>query len=170
MLTLVIILSLIVISFIALMLFKRDWFLSLFGNSVVRKVEKKKRIEGEIGVLKKQQKVEVENIIKLYDQKKADLSDTTAAQINALQAQIAALKANKETQTNLLNEEKKVAIDKVTNKLDQQIVSKTNQAKKLGYYIDAEQKNLADVISPDQPNQPTQRKILIEDSPKTKKK
>lgn len=142
----------------------------LFGNSVVRKVEKKKKIEGEIEVLKKQQKVEIENVIKTYDQKKANLNDTTNAQINSLQAQIAALKANRETQTNVLNEEKKVEIDKATNEYNQRITSKTNQAKKLGYLIEAEQKNLADVISPNQPNQPTEQpksKLLLESLPET---
>lgn len=168
-----VILSLLVVSLILLAIFKKEWLLSIFGNSVVGKVEKKKKIEGEIEVLKKQQKVEIENIIKTYDQKKANLIDTTNAQIGSLQAQIAALKANKETQTNVLNEEKKVDIDRKTNEYNQKIVSKTNQSKKLGYLIEAEQKNLADVISPNQPNQPTEQpkpKLLLESSTETELK
>ena len=130
----------------------------IFGNGVVRKVEKKKRVEGEVEVLKKQQKVQTENVINTYEQRKASVVDNTNAQINALQAQIVALKNSKETKCKLLDEEKKVAIDKVINEFDQKIVSKSNYAKKLGYLITAEQKNLQDVVSPDQPNAPTEHK------------
>lgn len=154
---------------VALLIFKRDLLTSIFGSNVVRKVEKKKRIEGEIEVLKKQEKVQTENVIKSYDQKKKDLADSTSAQVNALQAQITSLKSNKETQTKLLDEERKVALDKVINEFDQKITNKKNQAKKLGYLIEAEQKNLQDVIDPNQPNQPTEqpKKILLESSTET---
>ena len=70
----------------------------LFGNSVIRKVERKRKLEGEIEVLKKQQKVEIEKISKLIDEKKANLADSIDAQVAALNAQINNLKKQKVTQ------------------------------------------------------------------------
>lgn len=168
MVALLIILIILVAGLICLMIFKREWLNSLFGNSITDKVEKKKKIEGEVEVLKKEQKVASEAIIQDYDNKKTSTTDTINAQINALQAQIASLKNDKVTKCALLDEERKVALDKCINDYDRKIVSKQNQVKRLTRYIDAEQKNMDDVIHPDQPNAP--RNILNEDAKKSKKK
>lgn len=152
---LTIILAIVVLVFIGLLIFKKEWFISLFGNSITGKVEKKKRIEGEIEVLKKEQKVKVEETTKAYDVRKASELDSITAQINNYKAQIKNLEKAKQDRADMLAEELKVDIDKVVNSYDRKIISKQNQAKKLGYYIDAEQKNIEDVIDPDQPNAPT---------------
>lgn len=135
-----------------LSLFKRDLF---FGNSITSKVEKRKRILGEVEVLKKEQKVKYDETLKSYDVRKAEAVDAINAQINSYKALIKNLEVEKVNKGEMLDQERKVALDKVNNSYDQRIVSKQNQAKKLGYYIDAEQKNIEDVIEPDQPNAPT---------------
>lgn len=127
-----------------------------FGNSITRKVEKKKRIEGEVEVLKKEQKVAVEATIKDYDERKQAVIDSVDSQIVNLKAQIEALETSKTTRCNLLDEQRKVAIDKTLNDYDIKIVNKQNQAKKLGHYIDAENAAIQDTINPTQPNAPTQ--------------
>lgn len=135
-----------------LSLFKKDLF---FGNSITSKVEKRKRILGEVEVLKKEQKVKYDETLKSYDVRKAEAVDAINAQINSYKALIKNLEVEKVNKGEMLDQERKVALDKVNNSYDQRIVSKQNQAKKLGYYIDAEQKNIEDVIEPDQPNAPT---------------
>jgi hypothetical protein len=45
-------------------------------------------------------------------------------------------------------------LDETINEFDRKIVNKTNKAKKLGYLVEAEQKNIEDVINPQQPNAP----------------
>ena len=136
----------------------------IFGNSVTRKVESKKRIEGEVEVLKKQQKVKVEGTIKNYNAKKTSAIDSINAQINNYRAQIKNLEQQKKDQEEMYDKEMKVAVDKVINDYNRKIIAKQNKAKKLGYYIDAEQKNIQDVIEPSQPNAPTSKiKILNED-------
>ena len=132
----------------------------LFRNNIVMKAEKQRRIVGEVEVLKKQQKVEVEKTTKQYAAKKVNMENTIDAQIASLEAQIASLKNSKKAQAELFAEELKVALDKVINLYDRKIVNKTNQAKKLGYFIDAERRNQEDVLNPDQPNAP--KKILLE--------
>lgn len=129
----------------------------LFGNSITRKVEKKKRIDGEIEVLKKQQKVNMEAVMKDYDEKKQAVVDSVDAQVVALKAQIETLETSKGTRCNLLDEERKVAIDKTVNDFNRKIVAKQNESKKIGYYIQAENQNIQDVITPDQPNAPQSR-------------
>ena len=136
----------------------------LFGNSVIRKVERKRKLEGEIEVLKKQQKVEIEKISKLTDEKKANLADSIDAQVAALNAQINNLKKQKVTQQDLLDEQRKVEIDKKVNDFNQKITAKQNKVKRLGHFIDAERKNQEDALNPEQPNAPKQ--VLLE----TKKK
>ena len=133
----------------------------VFGNSITRKVEKRRRMIGEIEVLKKQQKVKCEEILKTFAQDKADLAAKTDAEINSLQAQILSLKEHKKTQTALLDEREKVVIDETINKFDQMIVNKQNQVKRLNRYIDAEQKNIEDVINPDAPNAPAVQESRI---------
>lgn len=146
----------------------------IFGNSITRKVESKKRIEGEIEVLRKQQKVKAESTVKEYNSKKALTIDSINAQINNYKAQIKNLEQLKKDKEEMYDKEMRVAVDKVINDYDRKIVAKTNKAKKLGYYIDAEQRNIQDVIDPTQPNAPKEppKKILLEsaDNTKTKKK
>lgn len=139
----------------------------IFGNSITRKVESKKRIEGEIEVLRKQQKVKAESTVKEYNSKKALTIDSINAQINNYKAQIKNLEQLKKDKEEMYDKEMRVAVDKVMNDYDRKIIAKINKAKKLGYYIDAEQKNIQDVITPDQPNAPTTKKVLNET--KTKK-
>lgn len=161
MIALLISLIVILVVLIALVIFKRDWFDSLFGNSVIRKVEKKKKLEGQLEVLKKQQKVEVEKISKETEEKKAALVASIDSQINALNASIATLKNQKKTQQELLDEQKKVEMDKKINDFDRKIVSKMNEIKRLGHFIEAERKNQDDALHPEQPNAP--KKVLLED-------
>lgn len=165
----IIILVLVIVALLALIVFKKEWLMQMFGNSITAKVEHKKKIEGEVEVLKKEQKVKVEETTKAYDVKKASELDSITAQINNYKAQIKNLEKAKEDRAEMLDQEKKVDIDKVVNNYNRKIISKQNQAKKLGYYIDAEQKNIEDVIDPDQPNAPTQKRVLTEDT-NTKKK
>lgn len=139
----------------------------VFGNTITRKVESKKRIEGEIEVLRKQQKVKAESTVKEYNSKKALTTDSINAQINNYKAQIKNLEQLKKDKEEMYDKEMRVAVDKVMNDYDRKIIAKINKAKKLGYYIDAEQKNIQDVITPDQPNAPTTKKVLNET--KTKK-
>lgn len=135
----------------------------IFGNSITRKVESKKRIEGEIEVLKKQEKVKSEATVKEYTSKKTLTIDSINAQIINLRAQIKNLEQQKQDKEEMFEKELKVAIDKVMNDYDRKIIAKQNKAKKLGYYIDAEQRNIEDVINPDQPNAPASKKKLLED-------
>lgn len=146
----------------------------MFKSSIVKKVEKQQRLEAEAEILKKQQKVKVESLIKEYANRKAEMQDSLDAQINSYKAQIVSLTQAKKDRAEILDEELKVAIDQVTSDYNQRIVAKQNQAKSLGHYIAAEQKNIEDVINPDQPNAP--RKVLkplneeVEEPKKTKKK
>lgn len=165
MVVVLILLIILCLGFIALMLFKKEWLTSLFGNSITSKVERKKKIEGEIEVLKKEQKVKTEETTKQFEVKKATELDSLSAQISSLRAQIKNLEKAKKDRADMLNEEKKVAIDKVINSYDRKIISKQNQAKKLSYYIDAEQKNIQDVIDPENPNAPKAR-VLLENKKK----
>lgn len=134
--------------------------INIFGNPVVRKVERKKRIEGEVEVLKKQQKVEVESITKDYEVKQSSTIDSINAQIGSLKAQIASLNKAKEDRVNLLREEMKVAIDKTINEFDRKIVAKQNKAKKLGYLIDADRNSEEDAIDAQKPNAPTTKPTM----------
>ena len=102
----------------------------LFKNNVIRQVERKQKLEGEVEVLKKQQKVESEKIIKDFAAKKIALADSIQAQIGALQAQIASLKNQKTAQLELLDEQKKVTLDKKIHDYDNQIICKRKKVKK----------------------------------------
>ena len=151
----------------------------IFGNPITRKVETKKKIEGQVEVLKKEQKVKVEEKTKEYEVKKKVVMDDTTAATNMYKARIASLEKEKKDKVEMLDKELKVEINKVINRYDQLIVSKQNKAKKLGYYIDAEQQNIQDVINPDQPNAPTDvtrplgfetKQVLLEEEKKPTKK
>ena len=148
----------------------------LFKNNVIRQVERKQKLEGEVEVLKKQQKVESEKIIKDFAAKKIALADS-------IQAQIASLKNQKTAQLELLDEQKKVTLDKKIHDYDNQIICKRNKVKRLIRFIDAEQQNMQDVINPDAPNAPAERhpigfnteeklekKILLEENKKSSKR
>lgn len=162
MLVAIIIIAIVLVSLIAVLILRKvGMFEFVFGNSITRKVEKRRRMIGEIEVLKKQQKVKCEEILKTFAQDKADLAAKTDAEINSLQAQILSLKEHKKTQTALLDEREKVVIDETINKFDQMIVNKQNQVKRLNRYIDAEQKNIEDVINPDTPNAPAVQESRI---------
>ena len=141
----------------------------IFGNTITRKVESKKRIEGEVEVLKKQQKVKSESTVKDYNAKKTLAIDSINAQINNYKAQIKNLEQLKKDKEEMFEKEMRVAVDKVINDYDRKIINKINKAKKLGYYIDAEQRNIQDVIKPDQPNAPKSSMILNEDTTPSKK-
>ncbi len=127
----------------------------IFGNTVTRKVEKKNKIDGQVEVLKKKQKVESEKIIHEYEDKKTATIDNITATINALQAQIASLKISKDTKCQMLDEERKVKLDKIINDFNIKIVNKQNQSKRLTRYIEAEMRNMEDATSHPQPNAPT---------------
>ena len=67
----------VIAAFVLLMVFKREWIMSVFGNSITSKVEQKKRIEGQIEVLRKQEKVECERVIKDFAARKEQLENDT---------------------------------------------------------------------------------------------
>ncbi len=127
---------------------------SLFKNSITYKVEKKRKLEAEVELLKKQQKVEVEKCSKKYATSLAEEQDAIEQQISMLKAQIEVLKTTKTNRISILNEEKKVEMDRIIKNFDLKIISKQNQVKKLGHLIDAELLNEQDVINPDKPNSP----------------
>ena len=80
---------------------------SLFKNSITYKVEKKRKLEAEVELLKKQQKVEVEKCTKKYATSLAEEQDAIEQQISMLKAQIEVLKTTKTNRVSILNEEKK---------------------------------------------------------------
>ena len=123
-------------------------FETLFGNSITKKVEKHNRLIGDIEVLKKEQKVSSEAVLKSYATKKRNLNNSVDADIARLQAQIAALKEHRTSQLELLEEERKVVLDRTINNYDRKITSKYNQAKKLEHLINAERENMEDIINP----------------------
>lgn len=143
---------------------------TIFGSSIVKKAEKKRKVENYVEVLKKEQKVAVEEAIKACNVKKTEIVDSVNAQVAALQARIAALKEQKASQCNILDEKLKVDLDRIINDFDQKITTQQNVVKKLGYFINAEQKNIADVVDPAQPNAPTEKKVLVEKDTKKNSK
>jgi hypothetical protein len=147
MIILTVVLAILLVGAILLMVFKKDLFTSIFGNSITKMVEKQKRVLGEIEVLKKQQKVESEEVCKDFADQKTSLCDAIDANIQALQAQISSLKEQKKTKCALLDEKKKVTLDKVINDFDQKITSKRNQAKRIGHLIGAERLNMEDILT-----------------------
>ena len=120
----------------------------LFGNGITKKVEKHNRLIGDIEVLKKQQKVSSEAVLKSYASKKRNLNNSVDADIARLQAEIAALKEHRVSQLELIEEERKVVLDKTINDFDRKITNKYNKAKKLEHLINAERENMEDIINP----------------------
>lgn len=153
----IIIMSLIIVGVITYIVLDRLGLLeNLFNNNITQRVEKKNRIDGEIEVLKKKQKVKSEEILHDYEDKKQSTVDQINATINSLQAQITSLKASKATKCQMLDEQRKVELDKVINEFDNKIINKQNKSKKLARYIEAERNNINDTIAPQQPNAPMQ--------------
>lgn len=120
----------------------------IFGDSIVRNVERHNKLLGDIEVLKKQQKVSSEAVLKSYATKKRDFINSVDSEVSRLQAQIASLKEHKVAQLELLDEERKVMLDKTINDYDRKITSTYNKAKKLEHLIQAEKANMEDVINP----------------------
>ena len=144
-------------------------FETLFRDSITRKVEKKRKLEGEIALLKKQQKVKSEAVIKDYDKKKVEMVNNINAEITAYKANIDTLTTSISVQSGLLEQEKKVELDKVISDFDQRIIAKQNKLKRVTNFIEAEKKNMEDVISTELPNAPQQvvkteesKQILLE--------
>ncbi len=133
---------------------------NIFGNSIVRKVEKKRKLESELEVLRKQQKVESDSVVKKQNVRKAELVSSTESEINMLKARIAALKANETAQCKLFDESLKVELDKVIMEFNLKIINKSNKIKKLGHLIEAEKMSIQDVIEPSQPHAPTKQTLL----------
>lgn len=161
----------------------------IFNHNVGRMLEKKRSMEQEIEVLKKQQKMECEEVLNNHNQKMLDLKDSTQAAIDDINAQIQSLKASinsvnasKVAQEKVFQEQLKVEMDKTTNKFDRKIVAKQNKVKRLARFIEAEEKNIQDAIhnttTPNAPNneaiknvdtEKQNKKILLEKSTKTSK-
>lgn len=120
----------------------------IFGDSIVKNVERHNKLLGDIEVLKKQQKVSSEAVLKSYATKKRDFINSVDSEVSKLQAQIASLKEHKVAQLELLDEERKVMLDKTINDYDRKITSTYNKAKKLEHLIQAEKANMEDVIKP----------------------
>lgn len=137
-------------------------------NRMQRFVERKKRFEGDVEVLKTKQKVEYENVVRSFKAKKSQLENNIAVEIKALITQIDNLKKMKGTQTTALDEEMKVELKKVDNKFNQQILAKQNEIKKLNNLIYKEEQDIKDLIAVQSPNAP---KVLVEsEASKTTKK
>lgn len=134
-------------------------FENLFADRITRKTEHKNRVEGQIEVLKKQQKVKSESICHEYDFKKSSTIDSINAQINSLKAQILSLETNKECKIKMLEEEMKVELDKIMNNFNQKIISKQNKVRRLSRFIEAERQNMEDVAHYNQPNAPQQNQL-----------
>ena len=148
-------------------------FETLFRDSITRKVEKKRKLEREISLLKKQQKVKSEAVIKDYDKKKVEMVNNINAEITAYKANIDTLTTSISVQSGLLEQEKKVELDKVISDFDQRIIAKQNKLKRVTNFIEAEKKNMEDVISTELPNAPQQvvkteepKQILLETTSK----
>lgn len=141
----------------------------VFGSIITRRIQKKQRLEGQVEVLKKQQKLASERTIKEYDLKKQNLKFNTEQQISTLEKEIKELKAERERQEYLLAEQQKVELDETINRYNQKISSKNSSIKKLAHLIEAERKIQEDILNPDQPNTvKVERKRLLEETKKDK--
>ena len=137
----------------------------IFGNALTRKVERKKKIEGDVEVLKKQQKVESETLVEENKKKKINFCNSINAQIAGLQANISMLKNQKITQSAQYDQELKVTLDKKFNEFDLKIIAKQNKINRYTNLIDAERKTIEYVMdNTNQPNAPTSKssRILLE--------
>lgn len=142
----------------------------IFSSLMTRRIQKRQKLEGQVEVLKKQQKLASERKVKEYDLKKQTLKLNTDQQIAEYEKEIKELKAEKERQDYLLAEQQKVELDEIFNKYNQKITSKKNSIKKLGHLIDAERQSQEDILNPDQPNTVNvERKRLLEETKKEDK-
>ena len=89
---------------------------NIFGNTLTRRVEKKKKIEGEIEVLKKEQKVHFERAIKNANARKETLNNEIENSILLYQTKIKELQSQKERQ-NFLNDEELKLVHFIDNAL-----------------------------------------------------
>lgn len=135
--------------------------LFLFGSPITQKAQRKKRLEGEVEVLKKQQKVTSETLLKECEAKKTALKNNIDAEIVNLQAQISTLKSQKTTRASFYDQELKVQLDKAINDFDLRITTKKNKIVRLTNLIEAERKSEDHAVNPDKPNAP--RQVLNED-------
>lgn len=137
----------------------------IFSSLMTRRIQKRQKLEGQVEVLKKQQKLASERKVKEYDLKKQTLKLNTEQQIAEYEKGIKELKSEKERQDYLLAEQQKVELDEIINRYDQKITKKKNDIKKLGHLIDAERQSQEDILNPDKPNTLTQpvRKTLLEE-------
>ena len=120
----------------------------IFKTSITSKVEKLKKLQGKVEVLKKEQKVGTDSVIKAYDVKQSELKNAIDAQIANFKAEIKSLEAHKKAQFELYNQERKVAIDKTINEYNAKIVNVTNQITELMHLIEAERKTEEEVVRP----------------------
>lgn len=140
---------------------------NIFKNKITKMVEKSKKIEGQIEVLKKQQKVKAENAMKVSEAKKDDFTNSTTATINSYKAAIKTAEASIKTECSKYDQECKVEVDKIMNEYNSKILAKMNELNRTKNLIEAENKNNMDVMKPLMVNAPT-TKILLEN--KTNKK
>ena len=169
MIFLIVLLSLVIVSTILLLVFKKDWVATIFGNSITSKVEKKKKVENKIQVLKKEQKMKTDKIVAEYKSKEEAFKNNATAQINSLKARIKTLENEIKVNSDVLLQERKVELDKVTHEYDEKIINQQNLVNRLSNFIGAEKKNMEDAITNTQPNAPTSTRILLEDKITNKK-
>ena len=74
----------------------------IFSSLMTRRIQKRQKLEGQVEVLKKQQKLASERKVKEYDLKKQTLKLNTEQQIAEYEKGINELKAEKERQDYLL--------------------------------------------------------------------
>ena len=139
--------------------------INIFKNKITRMVEKSKRIEGEIEVLKKQQKVKCENAMKYNEAKKADFTNTTNATIASYKAAIKIAESSIKTECEKYDQECRVEVDKIMNDYNSKILAKSNELNRTKNLIEAENKNNIDVMKPLMVNAPTTR-VLNENKKK----
>ena len=110
-----------------------------------------------------------EKIMTEYKAKDENFKNNADAEINSLKARIKTLEQEKLTNEKVLEQEKRVELDKIFHDYDEKIINKKNLVNRLNNFIGAEKKNMQDAIDNTQPNQPTQSKILLEDKITNKK-
>ena len=135
--------------------------LNIFKSKITRMVEKSKRLQGEVEVLKKQQKVKVENELKECESRKTQYTNTTNATIAAYKASIKSAELSIKAECSKYDQECKVEVDKIMNEYDSKILAKLNELNRTKNLIDAENKNNMDVMKPLMVNAPT-TKVLNE--------
>lgn len=134
--------------------------INIFKNKITRMVEKSKKIEGEIEVLKKQQKVKSENAMKANKAKQLDFTNTTNATIESYKAAIKIAESNIKTECDKYDQECRVEVDKIMNDYNSKILAKMNELNRTKNLIEAENKNNMDVMKPLMINAPTSKTLL----------